>query len=181
MSDMFQLRLGCARAMSSAVIVDSASTLGSVVMEDTIVRMHQTNSIAVSTYIYNIYIYIYIYEKEREREREVWCALKERRERERERERDVVCLERENANCMVEAASFVWLSGAACIHTAEWQLLTLNNSFALSVLFFSYITLHVLFIITKFIHVKCHYVLYFLFRWFKFTLKPPYSIAHGKL
>ena len=52
MFDMFQLRSGCVRAMSSAVIVDSVSTPGCAVMEDTIVRMHQTNSIAVSTYIY---------------------------------------------------------------------------------------------------------------------------------
>ena len=79
MFDMFQLRSGCVRAMSFAVIVDSASTLGSAVMEDTIVRMHQTNSIAVSIHAHfrgNI-------------ETDVWCALKE------------------SANCTVEAVTFV--------------------------------------------------------------------------
>ena len=35
-------------------------------------------------------------------------------------------LERERASCTVEAATFVKLSGDACIHTHEWQLLGLN-------------------------------------------------------
>ena len=35
-------------------------------------------------------------------------------------------LERERASCTVEAATFVKLSGNACIHTHEWQLLGLN-------------------------------------------------------
>ena len=35
-------------------------------------------------------------------------------------------LERERASCTVEAATFVCLSGDACIHTHEGQLLELN-------------------------------------------------------
>ena len=42
------------------------------------------------------------------------------------RDRCVVHLERERANCTVEVATFVWLSGGACIHSAEWLLLALN-------------------------------------------------------
>ena len=35
-------------------------------------------------------------------------------------------LERESASSSVQAATFVKLSGDACIHTHEWQLLGLN-------------------------------------------------------
>ena len=39
-----------------------------------------------------------------------------------------VCVpqKRERASCMVEAATFVKLSGDACTHTHEWQLLRFN-------------------------------------------------------
>ena len=33
---------------------------------------------------------------------------------------------RDRARCTVEAATFVKMSGEACIHTHEWQLLGLN-------------------------------------------------------
>ena len=42
------------------------------------------------------------------------------------RDRCAVRLERERASCTVEAATIVRLSGDACIHTHEWQLLGLN-------------------------------------------------------
>ena len=35
-------------------------------------------------------------------------------------------LERESASSTVQAATFVKMSGEACIHTHEWQLLGLN-------------------------------------------------------
>ena len=41
---------------------------------------------------------------------------------------DAVCApqKRESARCTVEAATFVKMSGEACIHTHGWQLLGLN-------------------------------------------------------
>ena len=61
-------------------------------------------------------------------------------------------LERERARCMVEAVTFVKLSGGASIHAHEWLLLQPNTG--LYVLYFSYrsITFHVLFFIIKIIH-----------------------------
>ena len=42
------------------------------------------------------------------------------------RDRCVVRLERERASSSVPAATFVKMSGDACNHTHEWQLLGLN-------------------------------------------------------
>ena len=68
-------------------------------------------------------------------------------------DRCVVCLERESTNCMVEAATFVWMSGGDCIHTAEWQLLALNIVILLHYLFFiSLILLSIFYFHHKNIH-----------------------------
>ena len=54
-------------------------------------------------------------------------------------------LERESASSSVQAAAFVKLSGDACIHTHEWQLLALNIVILLHFLFFISLILHSMF------------------------------------
>ena len=51
-------------------------------------------------------------------------------------------LERESASSSVQAATFVKLSGDACIHTHEGQLLALNIVILLHFLFFISLILH---------------------------------------
>ena len=64
---------------------------------------------------------------------------------------DVCALERERASCTVEAATFVRLSGDACTHTHEGQLLELSMGLnGISNLYFSYITeVNSLYVLTR--------------------------------
>ena len=55
-------------------------------------------------------------------------------------------LERESASSSVQAATFVKLSGDACIHTHEGQLLALNIVILLHFLFFISLILHSMFL-----------------------------------
>ena len=59
--------------------------------------------------------------------------------------RDVLCTLKERGNCTVEAVTFVWLSGGACIHTLEWLLLALNIVILLHYLLFISLILHSMF------------------------------------
>ena len=64
----------------------------------------------------------------------------------RHRDRCAVCdVKRESASSSVQAATFVKLSGDACIHTHEGQLLTLNIVILLHFLFFISLILHSMF------------------------------------
>ena len=67
--------------------------------------------------------------------------------------------------------------GISCKALTYWRSLILATAVTLLVFFVifggSYLSTGLCFV--------CLSLLHLLFRWFKFTLKPPYSIAHGKL